>query len=124
MVTSALALVLAISACSSARKIDGGSEAAFDLSHARLVESLSPEDRLRLTLAEAIVLAPVGCLTSEPIPGQPFLTDSLGGQAVIRSCRKELHGMTFKDIMSRAYPQGGPGSDGHAQVPPNDSFKP
>ena len=104
----ALGSALAGTACSSVQKIDGSSDAAFDGSHARLVDSLSPEDRLRLTLAEGIVLAPLGCLTTEKIAGQRFLTDALGGESVLRSCRKELNGMTFEDIMRRAYPAGVP----------------
>src|SRR3546814_21106056 len=92
-------------ACSSAPTIDGSADAAFDRSRARLVESISPQDRLRLSLAEAIVLAPLGCATSRQIPGQPFLAKTLGGQANITSCRKELNGRSFKDIMSRAYPK-------------------
>lgn len=109
IVVFALASALAASACSSVPKIDGSSDAAFDSSHARLVESLAPEDRPRLALAEGIILAPLGCLTSEPIPGQQFLTDTFGGQSVLRSCRKELDGLTFGDVMSRAYPAGVPG---------------
>ena len=101
----ALLLALGISACNSAPTIDGSSDAAFDRSHARLVESISPQDRIRLSLAELIILAPLGCLSRKPIPRQPFLTKSLGGQARLRSCRKELDGQTFKDIMSRAYPR-------------------
>jgi hypothetical protein len=98
-------LLLGISACSSAPRIDGSSDAAFDRSHARLVDSISPQDRMRLSLAEAIVLTPLGCATLKPIPGQPFPTKIFGGQANITSCRKELNGLSFKDIMSRAYPK-------------------
>jgi hypothetical protein len=106
-------LSLAITSCASASKIDGSSLAAFEHSHAALIASLSPEDRVRLTLAELIVLSPKNCLTTKPLPGQPFLNNYLGGQADLSSCRKELHGLTFKDIMSQAYPQGEPtGGDG------------
>lgn len=73
-----------------APRIDGSSDEAFDRSHARLVQSLVPEDRLRLTLAEGIVLAPLGCLTD----------------SALRSCRVALDGMGFQDIMARAYPAG------------------
>jgi hypothetical protein len=103
--STALLLLLSISACNSVPTIDGSSDAAFDRSHARLVESISPQDRMRLGLAEAIVLTPLGCATSKPVPGQPFLTKTLGGQTNITSCRKELNGLSFKDIMSRAYPK-------------------
>jgi hypothetical protein len=98
-----LLLLLGISACKSVPTIDGSSDAAFNRSHARLVQSISPQDRMRLVLAEAIVLTPLGCVTSKPFPGQPFLAKTLDGQANIASCRKELNGLTFKDIMSRAY---------------------
>lgn len=100
------ASLLCASACSSVPRIDGRSDAAFDQSHARLVESLSPEDRLRLILAEGVLLAPRGCLTLEPIPDNAALNEVLGGQAVMRSCRRELHGLSFQDIVMRAYPKG------------------
>jgi hypothetical protein len=103
--STALLVVLGIAACNSVPTIDGSSDAAFDRSHAHLVESISSQDRLRLSLAELIVLAPLGCLSTNPIPGRPFLTKNLGGQASIRCCRKELDGLTFKDIISRAYPE-------------------
>ena len=107
-----IALVPLIASCGSAPRIDGSSQAAFERSHAAVNASLSPEDRMRLTLAELIVLSPKGCLTTKPLPDQPFLSESLGGQANLSSCRKELHGLTFKDIMSRAYPQGEPADGG------------
>ncbi len=99
---------IVISGCNPTPKIDGSSEEAFERSHATLVASLSPEDRMRLTLAELVLLSPKGCLTTKPSLGQPFLNDTLGGQADLSSCRKELHGLTFKDIMALAYPQGEP----------------
>ena len=114
---------LAIASCGSAPRIDGSSHAAFERTHASVIASLSPEDRMRLSLAELIVQSPKGCLTTKPLPGQPSLNETLGGQADLSSCRKELHGLTFKDIMSRAYPQGEPAGGG-APVPPNNSFKP
>lgn len=97
---------MTISACSSTPKIDGSSDAAFEKSHAVLVESLSPENRLRLSLAEAIVLSPASCLKIMQSPDQTLLNEAFGGQADLKSCRKELNGLTFKDIMARAYPKG------------------
>ena len=73
-------------------------------SHAALVASLSPEDQMRLSLAELIVLSPKDCLTHKLAPGQPFIGNLLGGQANLDSCRKELNGLTFNDIMDQAYP--------------------
>ena len=97
---------LAVASCDSTPRIDGSSKAAFERSHAAVVAELSPEDQLRLSLAELIVLSPKGCLTTKPHVDQPFLSETLGGQADLSPCRKELHGLTFKDIMSLAYPQG------------------
>lgn len=76
---------------------------------------------MRFTLAEAIVLSPKGCLTTKPVPDQPFLTNAFGGQADLSTCRKELHGLTFKDIMSLAYPHGEP-QVAAPQVSRNSSF--
>lgn len=101
-----LASLLCASGCSSIPRVDGRSDAAFDESHARLLASLEPGDRMRLLLAEAKVLAPHGCLTKEPIPGNRTLNDVLGGQVVLRSCRRQLHGLSFRDIMALAYPDG------------------
>ena len=106
-----------LAGCSSVARIDGSSDASFEQSHAKLMKSLAPEDQLRLLLAEMLIMEPRGCMTSEPIPGQALLTSVLGGQAVIRTCRKELHGMSFEDIMSLAYPSGSPAAQ--AQPRPN-----
>jgi hypothetical protein len=105
---------LAITSCASAARIDGSSQAAFERTHAAVVASLSPEDRLRLTLAEAVFLSHKGCISTKPIP-DPFLNEFFGGQVDLGTCRKELHGLTFKDIMNRAYPraeQNGGGAPG------------
>jgi hypothetical protein len=95
---------LAISSCASAPRIDGSSQAAFERTHAAVIASLSPEDRLRLSVAEAVFLSRKGCISTKPIP-DPFLNKFFSGQADLSTCRKELNGLTFKDIMSRAYPQ-------------------
>ena len=96
---------LGIASCGSAPRIDGSSPAAFERSHAAVVAALSPEERLQLSLAELVVLSPKDCLTTKPLPDQPFFNEALGGQADLSPCRKELHGLTFKDIMRLAYPQ-------------------
>ena len=103
---------MAIVSCGSAPRIDGSSQSAFERSHAAVIAALSPEDRLRLSLAELIVLSPKGCLTTKALPDQPFLNETLGGQVDLSPCRKELHGLTFKDIIGLAYPQGEPAGGG------------
>ena len=105
---------LAFAACGSAPRIDGSSQAAFERSHAAVTAALSPEDRLRLSLAQLIVLSPKGCLTTKRLADQSFLNETLGGQTDLSPCRKELHGLTFKDIMGLAYPQGEPEGGGVA----------
>ena len=105
---SGVALLLAIGSVSAdAPRIVGRSDEAFDQSYALLNQALAPEDRLRLRLAVMVQLGPLGCLTTEPIPGDPLMTLVLGGQAVIRTCRHELNGMTFEDIIAHAYPDDG-----------------
>ncbi|WP_420008677.1 hypothetical protein [Xanthomonas sacchari] len=94
--------------CSSTPRIDGRSPAAFERSHATVVAALSPEDRMRLSLAELIVLSRQGCLTSKSPASPPLINEILGGQADLVSCRKELNGLSFKDIMTLAYPDGEP----------------
>ena len=92
--------------------------ASFERSHAALVASLAPGDQLRLQLAELVFLSPKGCLGTKALPEQPFLSSIAGGQVDISPCRAELHGLTFHDIMLRAYPEGEPDSGG-ASAPPN-----
>jgi hypothetical protein len=98
--------------CGSSPRIDGSSYAAFQRSHAAVISALSPQDRMRFTLAELIVLSPKGCLATKPIPNQPVLNKVLGGQADLSACRKELHGLTFRDVMKQAYPHGEPAGGG------------
>ncbi|WP_167522052.1 hypothetical protein [Xanthomonas sontii] len=94
--------------CSSTPRIDGMSPAAFEHSHAAVVEALSPEDRVRLSLAELIVLSRQRCLTLKSSASPALINKILGGQADLESCRKELNGLSFKDIMTLAYPDGEP----------------
>jgi hypothetical protein len=71
----------------------------------KLVESLSPENRLKLVLAELAYLVPRNCLTKKPEDEQSEVAKILGGESDIASCRVELHGLSFEDIIARAYPK-------------------
>jgi hypothetical protein len=97
-------LVTTLASCSSANRIDGSSERAFVRSHATLMAELPPEDRMRLSLAELIVLAPKGCLVEADLSDRESLMKALKRSNDLSSCRKELDGLTFKDIMNLAYP--------------------
>jgi hypothetical protein len=103
LMTLALGSLLGLSACTAAPKIDGTSDVSFRSSHSRLVGALTPQERLKLSLAEAIMLAPLGCATLKPIHGKPELTRILDGESDFSTCRKELNGMTYNSIMKRAY---------------------
>jgi hypothetical protein len=106
LVLGATVSLTLLAGCSSVPRIDGSSDGSFERSHTKLMQSLTPSDQLRLLLAEGLIMEPRGCLTTEPVPGNPLLTDALGGQAVLRTCRKELDGLSFDDIMLLAYPEG------------------
>jgi len=83
--------------------IDGSTDEAFEQSHAALLAALSPEQRLQFSLAEAAYISQFSCSTvSEPIPGEPSLTNVLGGMTSLKACRKELDGKTFGDIIAFA----------------------
>lgn len=84
--------------------IDGTTEETFSLSHARVVEQLSPEDRYRFALAELVMLSDYHCLQPKTPPSDDFVSRLLGGEADLASCRRELHGLTAAGVMARAYP--------------------
>ena len=115
----ALALCfIAVGACQTVnRSIDGSSDVSFRATHDLLLESLSPEDQLRLTLAELIYLAPMSCAAQkEQLVDSVWIPKTLGGSPPLEACRRELDGKTFIDIMRLAYPPKNPGS-GFASPP-------
>jgi len=91
---------------------DGSSEEAFESSHKALQASLTPEQKLKLSLALLIVLRDNECAKArEPFAGPASLTRLFGGQLSLKACRRELHGLSYDDVMLQAYPDG---SDGNA----------
>jgi hypothetical protein len=122
-IATAASLALPMAACASLATLDGSSPASFERSHSALVASLSAEDQLRLQLAELILLSPKACLGTKPWPSQPLRSGLAGGQVDLLPCRAELHGLSFRAIMRRAYPAGEPAGGG-ATSPPNNSSKP
>ena len=97
------ALILWLAACQTVPRVDGRSAQSFTTSHTALVSSLNPEDQLKLTLAELIMLARTGCL--EPMKPEDLVsfTPELS-KFDLEPCRKQMHGMSYSDIMKRAYP--------------------
>ena len=100
---ASLSMLLAAGGCASAPRIDGTSAQAFDSSYAKLLDSLTPEERLKLALAQLVVLAPTGCLASSASESSITLATGVP-EADIRPCREQLHGMTYQDIVDKAYP--------------------
>lgn len=91
---------LGVVACSSDVRLDGSSEESFVSSYDRLLESLTPEEKLQLTLAQAVVLSSKPCAQHKaPIPDSAVLTEVLGGLTQLRSCREELDGMSYQDFL-------------------------
>ena len=94
----------AMCACASAPRIDGRSAEAFDQTYRRLVDSLSQEERLQLSLAQVVLLEPTGCLGElEASTDAPWVIThlrSLGArERDVRPCRSALHGMSYRDIL-------------------------
>lgn len=84
------------------RRIDGTSEASFDKSYGRLVQSLPATERRKFALALFSVLFPHGCLTSDAAISLTFLPASPKDMAGIRPCRGVLHGKSSQDITEEA----------------------
>jgi len=89
--------------CASTPRIDGTSAHAFDTSYAKLLDSLTPEERLQLALAQLVVLVPTGCVAGAA-SGSVITAATGAPEADIRPCREQLHAMSYKDIMDKAYP--------------------
>ena len=97
------ALILGLAGCQTVPRVDGRSTQSFKTSYAALSNALTPADRLKLTLAELIMLARTGCL--EPMKPEDLVsfTPELS-KFDLEPCRKQMHGMSYSDIMKRAYP--------------------
>ena len=90
-------------------RIDGSSEEAFKASHKRLLDSLTPEDKLQFTLAEVVWLSQFECAQiREPITDSAFLNEFFGGQMSVKACRRELDGKSFSEIMKLGAEQSTP----------------
>ncbi len=86
--------------------IDGSTVEAFTKSHVALMAALSPEDKLRFSLAEIVYISRFHCSEQrEPIPNQPDLTRVTGGMTKLSACRAKLNGKSFRDIMALGGPK-------------------
>jgi hypothetical protein len=102
-VVSAALLVGCVATTPGARsdepRLDGSSEASFDSSFAKVVRPLSAKDRRQLALALFGVLLAEKCLSSNAILELTFLPVSTDRPADLHTCRTQLKGMSYRDII-------------------------
>jgi hypothetical protein len=83
-------------------QIDGSSEASFDSSYAKVVRPLSAADRRQLALALFGVLLGDKCLSTNAILELTFLPVSTDRPADLHTCRAQLNGMSYRNIIDAA----------------------
>ena len=104
----ALTLVLiVVCGCASSPKadnlrIDGTSDASFDKSYVSLVQTLSPQEQRSFALALFGVLLPEKCLSPEGVFVLTFLPASPEHAPQLRTCRAQLNGKSYQDIVVAA----------------------
>ena len=91
-------------------RIDGSSEASFDRSYDQVIRPLSPGERRQFALALFAVLLPDQCLGSDALLELTFLPVSADRTPHLRSCRTELDGKSYRDIIDAANIKGGAAS--------------
>lgn len=101
-------------AAKDAPRIDGTSDASFDSSYAQVIRPLSPQERRQFALALFSVLLPDQCLSPPALLGLTFLPASTERGADLRSCRTQLSGKSYSDIIDAANEKG------HAASPHNN----
>jgi hypothetical protein len=90
-------------------RIDGTSETSFDRSYDQVIRPLSPGERRQFALALFSVLLPDKCLGSDAVLELTFLPVSADRTAHLRSCRTQLDGKSYRDIINAANKNGGAG---------------
>src|SRR5258708_8601321 len=87
---------------SSDPRIDGSSEASFDSSYSKVVRPLSAGDRRQFALALFSVLLADNCLSGNAIIELTFLPLSTDRPADLHTCRAQLNGKSYRDIIDAA----------------------
>ncbi len=88
-------------------RIDGSSEASFDISFGKVVRPLSAGDRRQLALALFGVLLADNCLSTNAAIDLTFLPVAIDRPADLHTCRARLNGMSYRDILDAAkYKEG------------------
>jgi hypothetical protein len=105
--TFAASLLLVVCGCASTPqtdtpRIDGTSDQSFDQSYVKLVQKLSSQEQRRFALALFSVLLPEKCLSSDAVVALTFLPASADRKAQLRTCRTQLNGKSYQDIVGAA----------------------
>jgi len=100
-------VAMQLAACASSSRapvprIDGTSEASFDHSYVQLVQPLSQDQRRRLALALLSALLQENCLSTDEVLALTFLPASADREAQLRSCRAQLNGKSYQDLVDAA----------------------
>jgi len=119
-----LAITIALGSDSVAAKepvrLDGTTEATFEVSFTKLVRSLKVPERRSLALGLFGALVKHECLAPETVVRLTFMPVEPKDGALIHSCREHLHGMSYAEILQA----GEPSAEGPPAQLPNNSFKP
>jgi hypothetical protein len=83
-------------------RLDGSSDVSFDHSYAAVVRPLSAEDRRQFALALFGILLTEKCLSTNAIIELTFLPVSTDRPADLHTCRAQLNGMSYRDIIESA----------------------
>ena len=83
-------------------QIDGSSEASFRSSYARVVRPLSAAERRQLALALFGLLLGDKCLSTDGTIELTFLPVSIDRPADLHTCRAQLNGMSYRNIIDAA----------------------
>jgi hypothetical protein len=87
-------------------RIDGTSDASFDKSFTEVLQPLSAEKRRGLALALLSVLLPQNCLKPDAVMALTFFPASNERKADIRSCRTQLNGESYQEIIDAGNAKG------------------
>lgn len=86
-------------------RIDSSSDGAFDKSFAKVVNSLHGYERRQFALGLFGVLLPRKCLSTEATLHLTFDPVAPGDGTLLRSCREQLQGKSYEDVIKEGEPK-------------------
>jgi hypothetical protein len=104
--TLSLTLCVITSSCAvEAPRIDSTSDQAFDKSFAKVVRSLHGYEPRQFALGLFGVLLPRNCLSPEATIHLTFAPVADSDGPLMRSCREQLEGKSYRDIIKEGEPK-------------------